>query len=561
MLRCYSLMINKKRFEVMKTTKIYRWFVISMTLLTLVGCTDYLTEPQPATTLVEDFYTSGTAAIQNVTGCYVPLMWEYNGTYFSEWFIGDIVSDDALKGGQNTSDMGSAYDMENWKTTASNTLLLDFYRAQYQGIGRCNLALKYVPNMATDSIMNERLKQRLIGEVKFLRAYYYFRLLRVFGGVPITLDVIEDSKSWQVGRSSVEDVFVQIISDLEDAQKTLWRVNEISTDQRGRATKGAAEAMLMKVHLYMAGKYWSSYLKNSTPESNYAAAKAWGDSIITNDTYALNPNYHSNFTEEGENGIESVFEIQYMEMGWGDFGQGNGFTSGSFTQRLVRSRSTKDNLTLGDAGWGFNRPTNSLYDEFEELDTIRRDEAILIPTDDQMDDPSESSEEVYLGVRALNNKYGWYGHRLAHHSRGPLNNKQIRYADVLLMYAEICAELGDNAAAEKALNEVRSARNMKTFPGYTFSTITPEAGSELKNAIRHERRVELAMEGHRWFDLVRWYGGVGNGLDTYMNVTYKQVESKAAQDHMAEFKAGKHELFPIPAEERELNQMEQNPGY
>lgn len=545
----------------MKTIHNIKVFALCSLLFAITSCTAYLTEPQPATTLLEDFYTSGTAAIQNVTGCYVPLMWEYNNTYYGEWFIGDIVSDDALKGGQNTSDMGSVYDMENWKTTASNTLLLDFYRAQYQGIGRCNMALKYVPAMATDSIMDERLQQRLIGELKFLRAYYYFRLLRVFGGVPITLGVIESSDNWQLQRSSVEEVFTQILTDFEDAQKTLWRVAEISTDQRGRATKGAAEAMLMKVHLYMAGPYWSKYLSNSTPADNYAAAKAWGDSIINNDTYILNPVYHDNFTEEGENGPESVFEIQYMEMGWGDFGQGNGFTSGSFTQRLVRSRSTKDNLTLGDAGWGFNRPTNSLYDEFEELDTIRRDEAILIPTDDQMDDPSESSEEVYLGVRALNNKYGWYGHRLAHHSRGPLNNKQIRYADVLLMYAEICAELGDDAGAQNALNQVRSARNMPVYPGYTYSTLTPDAGSDLKNAIRHERRVELAMEAHRWFDLVRWYGGEGNGLDTYMNVTYKNKENRLAQGHMAEFKAGKHELFPIPAEEIELNKMDQNPGY
>ena len=179
-----------------------------------------------------------------------------------------------------------------------------------------------------------------------------------------------------------------------------------------------------------------------------------------------------------------------------------------------------------------------------------------------MDDPSESSEEVYLGVRALNNKYGWYGHRLSHHSRGPLNNKQIRYADVLLMYAEICAETGDDAAAIDALNQVRTARNMPTYPGYTYTTQIPDAGSDLKNAIRHERRVELAMEAHRWFDLVRWYGGEGKGLDTYMNVTYKNQESAAAQSHMAEFKAGKHELFPIPAEEIELNPvMTQNNGY
>lgn len=528
--------------------------------LLLTGCKDYLTEPEPAQVKLSDFYTSGTAAIQNVTGCYVPLMWEYNSTYYSEWFIGDIMSDDALKGGGNTNDMGASYDMENWKTTASNELTMDFYRAQYQGIARCNLALKYVSQMQPDSIMSLSLQERLLGEAYFLRAYYYFRLVRVFGGVPMTLDVLDNSENWKIDRASVEQVFSQILSDLTAAQKRLWRVAQIPDDQRGRATKGAAEAMLMKVYLYMASPYWSKYITKSTSATNYALAKQWGDSIIQHDSYALNADYHDIFTEEGENGIESVFEIQYAPVSWGDFGQGNGFTAGNFTQRLVRSRSTKESLTLGDAGWGFDRPTQNLYDEFEAGD-IRRDEAILVPTDEQMDDPAETSEEVYLGNRMLNNKYGWYGHMLTHHSRGPLNNKQIRYADVLLMYAEICAELGNTGEAQTALNQVRTARGMATYPGYTYTTTTLTTGDALKDAIRHERRVELAMEAHRWFDLVRWYGGVGNGLDTYMNVTYPATETEVARSHMGTYVAGKHELFPIPEEEIELNPMEQNPGY
>lgn len=526
----------------------------------LTGCKDYLTAPEPGVTRLEDFYISGTAAVQNVTGCYVPLMWEFNETYFSEWYIGDIVSDDALKGGQNVNDGADAYDMENWKTTASNVILKDFYRAQYQGIGRCNLALKYIPNMATDSVLTDRMRARLLGEAHFLRAYYYFRLLRVFGGVPLTLTELDNSAEWQMPRASVEGVFDQVLADLTEAQKGLWEVSELPSSEIGRATKGAAEAMLMKTHLYMASPYWSRYITKSQPEDNYKAAKQWGDSVILGNQYALHADYAGMFSEEGENGEESVFEIQYKAVPWGDFGSGNGFTAGSFTQRLVRSRSTKQNLTLGDAGWGFNHPTQNLYNEFEEGD-VRREAAILIPTDDQMDDASDNSEEVYLGNRNLNNKYGWYGHELDHHARGPLNNKQIRYADVLLMHAEACAALGLDGEATTDLNQVRTARNMPTYPGYTYSTTTPDAGSELLNAIRHERRVELAMEAHRWFDLVRWYGGEGNGLDTYMNVTYPATETEAACGHMAKFIAGKNEIFPIPAEEIELNHMEQNPKY
>jgi hypothetical protein len=116
--------------------------------------------------MLEDYYTSTAAAVQNITACYVPLMWEYNGTYFSEWFFGDILSDDALKGGGSTTDMGDAYDFENWRTTSGNGLLKDFYRAQYQGIARCNLALKYIEGMevGVDETFTADMKARLLAE-------------------------------------------------------------------------------------------------------------------------------------------------------------------------------------------------------------------------------------------------------------------------------------------------------------------------------------------------------------------------------------------------------------
>ena len=187
--------------------------------LALTACSDWLNAPQPGVTQLEDYYTSGQAAVQNVNACYVPLQWEYNTTYCPEWFIGDVVSDDALKGGQSTNDMADVYDMENWKTIANNGLLLDFYRMQYQGIARCNLTLEYVPNMALDTTLTQSLKDRLIGEAKFLRAYYYFRLVRVFGGVPKVDFVIDSDSKWQQPRASVKEIYQFMINDLEEAQK------------------------------------------------------------------------------------------------------------------------------------------------------------------------------------------------------------------------------------------------------------------------------------------------------------------------------------------------------
>ena len=502
----------------------------------LTGCKEWLTAPEPGQVKLEDFFTSKAAALQCINGCYTPLMWEFKRTYSCEWFIGDVVSDDALKGGQNTTDMGAAYDMENWKTTPRNELLHDFYQSNYLGISRCNLALTYIPAMKLDTAFSVKEREEMLGQAYFLRAYYYFRLVRVFGGTPLVTTVLDTNDKWQQPRATAAAIFDQITADLKEAQRRLPKAGQWDSDNKGRATKGAAEAMLLKTYLYMASPYWNS--KISGDAADYAKeAKAWGDSVILSGEYSLCPNYADNFTVEGENGQESVFEIQYKEVAWGDYGEGFGYTAGNFTQRLVRSRSAT--LTDGDAGWGFNHPPQNLYDEFEPGDP-RRDVTILNPDPAKMDNPTE---EIYLGSPYLNNKYGWYGNKIAHDSRGPLNNKQIRYADVLLMYAEACLIAGDAGTAKTYINRVRSRVGLTGVP------------TADETALRHERRCELAMEGHRWFDLVRW-GGTKAHMDAYA-----ATESAEARSHMGTFREGVHEIFPIPVEEIELNPMEQNFGY
>lgn len=550
-----------------------KYIILSLALvgLSLTSCKDYLTETEPGTTLLSDFYNSTPACIQNVTGCYVPLMWEYKGTYLSEWFIGDIASDDALKGGGSTTDMSDAYDFENWRTTSSNGLLLQFYRAQYQGIGRCNLAIKNLSKIETlDKQWTKELKNRLLGEAYFLRAYYYFRLVRIYGGVPITTDVIDDASMWGIQRSTAGQVFDQILKDLAQAEEYLWLKKDMKKDEdEGRATKGAAQAMLMKVNLYMASPFWQSKGVSKPVDKCYEDAKHWGNEIMKSAQYSLEPVFEDNFLVTNENGLESVFEIQYAEVPWGDYGEGFGYTAGSFTQILIRSRSAK----LG-GGWGFNHPTQNLYDEFEPGD-VRRDVAIFVPSDDDMD---SKSEEYYLENKMLNNKYAMYrdttykgagfGKWGMHASRGPLNNRQIRYSDVLLMYAEAClGEKDDDPEAKEIIKQVRHRVGLDTIAPKEVGTYPIVVNGETianpttKQALRHERRVELAMEGHRWFDLVRWYGADG-GLKKHMEA-YQATEPQIVKDHLNEFQKDKHELFPIPQEEIQLNptKMEQNPGY
>lgn len=513
---------------------IFKTFLIGTLALFLASCEDWLLEPSPGVTKLEDFFTTGETAIQAVNGAYMPLMWEFNNTYYPEWFIGDVVSDDAIKGGQNIGDMDVVYDMENFKTASNNTYLLDFYRAQYQGIGRCNLILQQVPYMNVDTLFTQSLKDRVLGEAKFLRAMYYFRLVRIFGGVPKIDFVVETATQWKQPRASADAIYEFIIADLEDANQKLWKKSEYAAKDLGRATKGAAQAMLLKTNLYT---------------KQYAAAKAWGDSIIESGEYGLLPEYADNFRLNGENGLESVFEIQYMNDEKSDYGEGNGFTRGTFTVILTRAR--------GAEGWGFNKPTQNLYNEYES-DDMRRDETILTFAEPHVDDN-------YLGNTYSSKKYALMDIdnsyiSLAHFTRGPINNKVIRYADVLLMYAEACCELNLLTPAKWALEEVRArARNLAgdpltALPEFPYGSYT-DTQDDLRSAIRHERRVELAMEGHRWFDLVRW------GIAKETMDAYALTETEEARAHMSTFVAGKHELFPIPIIEIDLNPMPQNPMY
>lgn len=184
----------------MKKT-IYTAILLAATM-GLVSCNDWLTEQAPAKTDIKDFFTGTEAAVQTVNAAYVPLQWEYSNTFCPEWFVGDVCSDDAIKGGENLTDQSTLYDMCNFKTTSNNQSLLDFYRSQWQGIQRANLAIEQISAMEVgiDENFTESMKARLIGEAKFLRAYYYFRLVRIFGGVPRVEKPMYSSNEWHQPR-------------------------------------------------------------------------------------------------------------------------------------------------------------------------------------------------------------------------------------------------------------------------------------------------------------------------------------------------------------------------
>lgn len=545
----------------MNQFKALTYSALALATLSLSSCNDWLTEETPGTTKVSEFFTSLSTAEAVVNAAYVPMTWEFGTTYYPEWYFGDIVSDDALKGGQDINDGADLRELENFKANSDNEILLGYYRAQWQGIQRANLAIDEIPTTRIETEGTEAEKQakyrdRYLGEAYFLRGFYYFRLARMFGGMPLIDYVIKSSNQWAQTRSTMDETLNFAIEDFKRAENLLWEKDKYSNEELGRATKGAAQAMLLKANLYRA-----DYLRNAGNETEaqkyFAEAAKWGKEVIKSNQYSLWPNYLDNFRLANENGRESVFEIQYTEEATSDYG-GEGYTRGTMTTILQRSRSS----AFGEAGWGYDRPTQNLYNEYEAGDA-RRDETILVPTDEQIETPAQ---EIYCGDRMLNRKYAMYNdgtnggiYKLAHATRSPKNNIQIRYADVLLMYAEACCESGDLPSAKTALKEVRDRAGLSPFP-YTAviqgQTVTfNDNQDDLRKAIRHERRVELAMEGHRWFDITRW-GIAKETMDTYM-----AGETKEAKELYGTFQKGKHELFPIPSKEIDLSGIEQNPNW
>ncbi len=526
----------------------------------LASCNDWLKEQQPNESKLSDFFISKDAAKQAVVGCYVPMTWNLGSTYCNEWLIGDIASDDAIKGGEYLKDMADAFDICKFQVVSSNSLLDAFYNAQYIGISRCNQALESIGAMVLPDDMTETERAQMLGEAKFLRAFYYFRLVRLFGGVPMPLVPVVSSEDWKMQRSSSDEVYAQILTDLQDAEAVLPLRSEYSADDLGRVTKGAAEALLMKVNLYL---------------KNYSEVLRWGKLITASGEYSLVPDYFSQFLLENEWSEESVFEINYVTDMYSDYG-GFGFTRGSFTQIMMRPRSAN---VGGVSGWGYDRPTWDLYAEFESGDP-RRDWTILeqLPTEVE-----NETAEIHYANYFYNRKYQMESYPasaeaaakglrfefpdLTHASRAGLNWKEIRYADVLLMYAEAAIESGTElATAKEYINSIR----------HRASASLPEVEAT-REALRHERRVELAMEGHRWFDLCRW--GIAKETMNAYRQKFRLANWDALVkdypfisgidkshfelldgDDMCEFQ-DYHVLMPIPQEQIRLAGLEQNEGY
>ncbi len=494
----------------MKYLKKYQvYFVLSFLISGLnMSCKDYLDlEPEYAQD-ADNYFTSPEHYTLALTGAYDLLQ----GSFLNIW-IGEIASDNSIAGGESVADSKGLHDIENMIHGAVNNELRNIFRWNYAGITRCN----YI--MENKNKIDFSGKDLIIAETKFLRAYYYFQLVKFFGDVPLVIDTrLGADEVKTVKRTAKSEVYQQIEKDLNEAIDVLgW-----TSLQKGRVNKGAALALLGKVYLF---------------QNKFSLAASTFDKVILNGSYALLNNYSSIFISANEGHLESVFDIQY-----------SGLEGGSYDCLICLEGNAAPGFhgirqyngpVYGD-GNSYNLPTQDLYDAFSANDQIRRDASILNIDAFIQSQPNPSTINYAIGggghTGFYNNKYikrqgeiGLPDNDLT----SPLNYIVIRYADVLLMAAEAHNRNFNDGQALLYVNEVRDRAGL---PYLTTS------GEQLRNDIWEERRLELAGEGHRFFDLVR---------------------TGQAAANINNFVTGKHELFPIPQIEIDLagGNWTQNPGY
>jgi len=453
-------------------------------------------------------------------GVYSPLQWLNQVVP-----VGDIASDNSVTGGESASDVLSLQQIDKFTHTGVNSTLADLWQVSYEGINRANYLYQYKAKNIAGETVNFAGKEALYGEVSFLRAYYYFTLVKLFGDVPLFVDKrLTLSENKTLSRSPKADVYKQIETDLANAIAVLPAVQ---TD-KGRATKYAAQALLGKVYLY---------------EKKYDEAKAVLENVITSNAYSLVSNFSSIFLQSGENGPESVFEIQYSNgqgtYDWGHVTRGQG--NYSVQQCGVRGLTGAAAMPY-NPGWSTNLPTQNLASAYAAGDTRKAGTVFDVEAYKTANPALNITYQVapYENTGLYNQKYlPRKGETSGQVELNYLNNfRTIRYADVLLMAAEANnkSTAPNDGKAQTYLNLVRR----RAF-GDNAHDITA-TGTTLYDAILNERRLELAMEGERFFDLVR---------------TGKAVTVLGPLG----FVAGKNEVFPIPQGEVDGSGLSQNPGY
>ncbi|WP_460218627.1 RagB/SusD family nutrient uptake outer membrane protein [Psychroserpens sp. MEBiC05023] len=477
--------------------------ILVLALIMFSSCGDDFIDVDPQNETSDTFFNTEEEYQSALIAAYDPL----HSTYLNV-MLGEIASDNTLAGGESATDVPGIQEIDDMIHTPVNQQLRDIWSWMYGGVNRANFIMEFQDKLDFPN------KNSVLAQTRFLRAYYYFELVKWFGDIPFVVDrrfVL--GEEFSIERTPKAEVYAQIEQDLIFAADNLT----YTASESGRVTKGAAQALLGKVYLY---------------QDKFSEAAPVLEDLIANGPYDLLSDYTTMFENDNENNIESVFEVQYSDE------EGAGFDCLQCSEGNVAVGFNGIRNYTGpefESGFSFNVPVQEVVDAFEDGD-LRKDTAIL-DIDAWAADTGATFATGFEHTGYFNRKYisrqGDLNTGDANLTN-PNNYRAIRFADVLLMAAEALNRGGINdMQAQQYLNRVRSRA------GLPDANVT---GTNLTNAIYKERRVELVGEGHHFFDLVR--------------------TGRAAQE-IDGFQAGKHEVFPIPLIEIQLagGNWEQNPGY
>jgi hypothetical protein len=487
-------------------------YLLAIVFFTTAGCKKILNQPIEGQYSTSNFFTNDANAKLAVNAAYASLTFT-DASSNAIWVLGDVASDDAIKGG-SAGDQADFQLVGDFNINPSNSAVEAVWKRYYQGVFTCNVV---TDGLANNSAVSATVKTQSLGQAQFLRAYYYFNLTVAYGAIPLHLKV-ETPAEAQKPVSSQAAIFAQIEADCTAAAAALpvsWSGADL-----GRVTKGAALSLLAKTYLF---------------EQKWALAASTAQAVDALGVYSLLPVYADNFRAATKNNAEGIFSIQH-QTGLVPF-QGNNLNVW-FAPRSI-------------GGYGFYYPTQSLVDNYEKsssgVDDPRLDYSIARaghPYFDVAFDPSWTSTGY------LSKKHCQPLSEIPSNIKGDgnLNYQAIRFADVLLIEAEALNESGSSAAALVPLNRVRKrARESylydNTLPGYgtvpagLLPDITTTDQSQLRDLIRKERRSELALEFHRFFDIIRYGATYANGV-----LSYKPL-----------FNYNADKFFPIPESERQSN--------
>ncbi len=513
----------------MKTIK----YILAILLMpALFACEDFLDREKLGEETSDVYFNSQEKAIHSVSAAYSDIK-DYRFCW-AWWAFGETLSDNAVYSGSD-GDQAGFEPLKTFNGTPDMGLVTNKWRISYRGINKASQAIEGISAMNDALFASVSIKKRLIAEARFIRAFFHYELVRAYGRIPISDHFIKTA-SEKIGQSEISDVFAFITSELELAQADLPLKSEYDAADLGRVTKGAAQAYLAKSYMYM--KEWD-------------AARDWAKKVIDSKEYSLDPSYAHIFSFDGEHGVESIFEISFYNSETETSAFSN---NGNFQTLFMLPR----NITYG---YGINQPTENLYDAFMAANDPVRMNASLLTTQEVYDIEladlytalsaaqesgdaaaiTKAQTDLQSGKDRLQfNRTGFYNEKMYVHPEkrsseirnNPNNIRLMRYAEVLLIYAEASAQVsGGEAEARAKLNMVRDRVQL---PDVTAS------GQALLDAIYLERRLELAGESDRYHDLLR----LGKA-----SILPKWSEAK--------------KYWPVPQAEIDVTtgEISQNPGY